>query len=227
MIHNFGVNTDIFETNVLNLLVVISIVVTIVGDAFTQTLKDRQKRISDRLSNMDINQAIAIRRATERRDIADRLKTVYEQAKTCYYEYHLPTTGEGQTRSKSIPDFNALYEEMPDYERVITSGGSSRLLEQAKSLNQIGDWIRRKGIHAPESTNAQWADEIQTLCRSHVLSIKQLDYVRERSLLTRIIVDYAKPRAQQKRTSYFKQNQHHRRVPIIPKLSSYIPLYYR
>jgi len=41
----------IFETNLLNLIVVIYIVVTVVGEALTRELETRQKKISERYRN--------------------------------------------------------------------------------------------------------------------------------------------------------------------------------
>lgn len=53
MRHNLGINTDIFETNILNLLVVISIVVTVIGDAVGQLLDRRKKRIVEQTKLAD------------------------------------------------------------------------------------------------------------------------------------------------------------------------------
>jgi F-type H+-transporting ATPase subunit b len=44
MSSNFGFNTDLLETNVLNLVVVVGVVVTVVGDAF-RTLLDQRRQI--------------------------------------------------------------------------------------------------------------------------------------------------------------------------------------
>ena len=45
MRHDFSLNRNILETNLLNLLVVFGIVVTIVGDTIGYTLEDRRARI--------------------------------------------------------------------------------------------------------------------------------------------------------------------------------------
>ena len=44
MRQGFGLNTNLFETNLLNLSVVIAVVVTVVGDAFSEILAQRQKK---------------------------------------------------------------------------------------------------------------------------------------------------------------------------------------
>jgi len=51
--HGFGINTDIFETNVINLAVVITVVITVVGDAFKDFLQTRQTTILDNISAAD------------------------------------------------------------------------------------------------------------------------------------------------------------------------------
>jgi F-type H+-transporting ATPase subunit b len=53
MRQGFGLNTNLFETNLLNLSVVIAIVVTVVGDAFSEILAQRQKRVMSALQDAD------------------------------------------------------------------------------------------------------------------------------------------------------------------------------
>lgn len=49
----FGINTDLFETNILNLSVVLGIVVTFVGDALRTLLDQRRKIILSTLQEVD------------------------------------------------------------------------------------------------------------------------------------------------------------------------------
>jgi F-type H+-transporting ATPase subunit b len=49
----FGLNTDLFETNILNLAVVFSIVIKIVGDSLKTLLKQRRKTILSTLKEVD------------------------------------------------------------------------------------------------------------------------------------------------------------------------------
>ena len=51
--HGFGINTNIFETNIINLAVVIAIVVSFVGDALRELLATRKKKITDNISLAD------------------------------------------------------------------------------------------------------------------------------------------------------------------------------
>lgn len=51
--HGFGLNTNIFETNVINLAVVIGVVISFVGDAVRELLKNRKEIILNNLREAD------------------------------------------------------------------------------------------------------------------------------------------------------------------------------
>jgi F-type H+-transporting ATPase subunit b len=51
--HGFGLNTNILETNVINLAVVIGVVVSFVGDAVRELLKNRKEIILNNLREAD------------------------------------------------------------------------------------------------------------------------------------------------------------------------------
>ena len=53
MRHGFGLNTNLFETNVLNLAVVVGVVVTVVGDAVQSLLNQRRQNILSTLAEAD------------------------------------------------------------------------------------------------------------------------------------------------------------------------------
>jgi F-type H+-transporting ATPase subunit b len=54
--HGFGFNTNILETNVINLAVVIAVVVSVVGDAVRELLKNRKETIINNLREADNQQ---------------------------------------------------------------------------------------------------------------------------------------------------------------------------
>jgi F-type H+-transporting ATPase subunit b len=62
MRHGFGLNTDLFETNVLNLAVVLGIVVGVVGDAVRDLLDQRREMIVSALQEADQKAADAQQR---------------------------------------------------------------------------------------------------------------------------------------------------------------------
>lgn len=57
--HGFGFNTNILETNILNLAVVIAVVVSFVGDAVRELLKNRKERILTNLREADQRASLA------------------------------------------------------------------------------------------------------------------------------------------------------------------------
>jgi F-type H+-transporting ATPase subunit b len=72
--HGFGINTDIFETNIINLAVVIAIVVSFVGNNLTAVLDDRKKTILNNLQE-------ATQRALEAEEKLNLARTQLELAK--------------------------------------------------------------------------------------------------------------------------------------------------
>jgi len=73
--HGFGINTDIFETNILNLAVVIGVVVTFVGGNLTAILDERKNTIVNNLQE-------ATQRALEAEEKLNQARTQLEAAKT-------------------------------------------------------------------------------------------------------------------------------------------------
>ena len=63
--HGFGLNTNILETNVINLAVVIGVVVSFVGDAVRELLKNRKQTILDNLREADNRALEAQEKLTE------------------------------------------------------------------------------------------------------------------------------------------------------------------
>ena len=72
--HGFGINTNILETNVINLAVVIAVVISFVGDALRELLDNRKQKIFD-------NIALADARAQEMEQRILDAKTQLENAK--------------------------------------------------------------------------------------------------------------------------------------------------
>lgn len=70
----FGINTNIFETNIINLSVVVGVVVTFVGNNLTAILDERKKTIINNLEE-------ATQRALEAEQKLSLARTQLEQAK--------------------------------------------------------------------------------------------------------------------------------------------------
>jgi F-type H+-transporting ATPase subunit b len=71
---HFGFNTNILETNVLNLAVVLAVVVTYVGDALRGLLANRKQTILNNFREAD-------QRALEAQDRVNQARLQFEQAK--------------------------------------------------------------------------------------------------------------------------------------------------
>jgi len=61
----FGINTNIFETNLINLTAVVAVVVSFVGQNLTQLLEDRKKTILGNLEEASIRAAEAQERLSQ------------------------------------------------------------------------------------------------------------------------------------------------------------------
>ena len=72
--HGFGINTNIFETNIINLAAVVGIVVSFVGNNLTALLEDRKKTI---LGNLEE----ATQRALEAEEKLNQARAQLELAK--------------------------------------------------------------------------------------------------------------------------------------------------
>jgi len=72
--HGFGINTNIFETNIINLAAVVGIVVSFVGNNLTAILEDRKKTILNNLQE-------ATQRALEAEEKLNQARTQLELAK--------------------------------------------------------------------------------------------------------------------------------------------------
>jgi F-type H+-transporting ATPase subunit b len=72
--NGFGINTNILETNVINLAVVIAVVISFVGDALRELLENRKQKIFDNISLADA-------RAQEMEQRIRDAKTQLEKAK--------------------------------------------------------------------------------------------------------------------------------------------------
>ena len=75
----FGFNTNIFETNVINLAAVIAIVISFVGPNLTSLLDDRKKTILNNLEEANQRALEAQQRLTEARAQLEMAKTKAQQ----------------------------------------------------------------------------------------------------------------------------------------------------
>nr|ALO21134.1 CF0 subunit I of ATP synthase [Carteria crucifera] len=91
--HGFGFNDDIFETNIINLAVVVGVVVTFVGKNLTSLLEDRKKTILNNLQEANLKATEAQQKLTEARN---QLELAKKKAKDIREEGVLRATQEIQ-----------------------------------------------------------------------------------------------------------------------------------
>jgi len=95
MRNGFGLNTNLFETNVLNLAVVVGVVVTVVGDALSTLLKQRREIILSTLQEAD-NKAI------ESKNRLDEAKKSLERSRISANEIRLNAIQIAEKESKEV-----------------------------------------------------------------------------------------------------------------------------
>ena len=85
--HGFGINTNIFETNIINLAAVIGIVVSFVGNNLTALLEDRRKTILNNLQEANqraIDAQEKLNAARAQLELAKKkAKEIREECNTC------------------------------------------------------------------------------------------------------------------------------------------------
>ncbi len=89
--HGFGINTNIFETNVINLAAVVAVVVSFVGGNLTALLEDRKKTILNNLEEASRRAAEAAEKLTQAKD---QLESAKKKAKEIREEGLLRATQE-------------------------------------------------------------------------------------------------------------------------------------
>ena len=82
MRHGFGFNTNLFETNVLNLAVVIGVVVTVVGDRVSTLLDQRRQIVLATLTEADRKVQESQRRLEEVRNSVEVARLRSEEIRT-------------------------------------------------------------------------------------------------------------------------------------------------
>jgi F-type H+-transporting ATPase subunit b len=90
----FGLNTDLFETNILNLTVVVGVVIKVVGDSLRALLDQRRQTILSTLQEADL-------KANEAKQRLEAAQETLEEARLRVQEIRAQTV-EAVEREKSI-----------------------------------------------------------------------------------------------------------------------------
>lgn len=89
--HGFGINTNIFETNVINLAAVVTVVISFVGGNLTSLLEERKKTILNNLQEASQRAAEAAEKLTQAKN---QLELAKKKAKEIREEGVLRATQE-------------------------------------------------------------------------------------------------------------------------------------
>ena len=138
--YSFGLNTNLFETNVLNLAVVIGIVITFVGDAIRVLLDQRRKTILSALQEVDEKARDAEKRLIEARrklDVATRRIT--ETRNQAYQACQ----DERRVRERRLKE---------DLQRLREASLQSIQLERQRIIQDITTQVGKLAIIAAENT---------------------------------------------------------------------------
>ena len=127
--HGFGFNTNLFETNVINLSAVIAIVVSFVGDAVKELLKTRKETILNNLQEAD-------NRALEAQEKLLQAKAQLSLAQKKATEIHEQGIAAAEQERK-----RCLKQAEEDAERQEKLKQDTIRLQQQKAIQQISQQI--------------------------------------------------------------------------------------
>ena len=139
MRQGFGVNTNLLETNVLNLAVVIGVVIKVVGDSLRSLLDQRRQAILSTLQEADLK----AKEAKERLEAAQR---TLEEARLRVQEIRIQTV-EAIEREKSI----AQKQLERDLDRLRDRRDQSIQIERQRTIQVISNQISDLALNSAEN----------------------------------------------------------------------------
>jgi len=132
---HFGFNTNILETNVLNLAVVLTVVVTYVGDALRGLLANRKQTILNNFQEADQRASEAQERLTQA-----RLQLNQAQAKAKQIREQALVTIEQEKNQ-------IIRQNQEDIKRLSLLQQETLQLEQQKAQNELAQKLVRLALH--------------------------------------------------------------------------------
>ena len=148
---HFGFNTNILETNVLNLAVVLAIVITYVGDALRGLLANRKQTILNNFREAD-------QRASEAQDRLNQARLQLEKAKTKADEISQQAIFTVDQEKKQI-----ISQTQEDIKRLSLLQQETLKFEQQKAQNELAQKLVRLALHqVREKLNQRLNSSIHT-----------------------------------------------------------------
>lgn len=137
--HGFGINTNILETNVLNLAVVIGVVVTVVGDAFRALLDTRRQTILATLQEAE-------QKAAEAQARLDQARAALEAARAKASQIRAQASTAAEQEGAALATLFAT--ELARLREAATQGVQ---LQRQRAVQQIAQQVSRLALSAAES----------------------------------------------------------------------------
>lgn len=148
---HFGFNTNILETNVLNLAVVLAIVITYVGDALRGLLANRKQTILNNFREAD-------QRASDAQDRLNQARLQLEKAKTKADEISQQAVFTVDQEKKQI-----ISQTQEDIKRLSILQQETLKFEQQKAQNELAQKLVRLALHqVREKLNQRLNSSIHT-----------------------------------------------------------------
>lgn len=138
--HGFRINTNILETNVLNLAVVIGVVVTVVGDALRALLDTRRQTILGTLQEAEQKAAEAQARLDQARSSLEAARTKASQIRA---QAVTAAEQEGQTLAAQFAS---------DLDRLREAARQGVQLQRQRAVQQIAQQVARLALQSAEAT---------------------------------------------------------------------------
>ena len=135
----FGVNTNLLETNILNLAVVVGVVIKVVGDSLRSLLNTRRETILSTLQEADL-------KAKEAKDRLEAAQRTLEEARLRVQEIRIQTV-QAVEREKSI----AQKQLERDLYRLRDRRDQSIQLERQRAIQLISNQISNLALDSAEN----------------------------------------------------------------------------
>jgi len=132
---HFGLNTNILETNVLNLAVVLTVVITYVGDALRGLLANRKQNILNNFREAE-------QRASEAQDRLNQARTQLEQAQAKAKQIREQALVTIEQEKNQI-----VRQNQEDIKRLSILQQETLQLEQQKAQNELAQKLVRLALH--------------------------------------------------------------------------------
>lgn len=137
--HGFGINTNILETNVLNLAVVIGVVVTVVGDALRGLLDTRRQTILGTLKEAE-------QKAAEAQARLDQARSALEAARTKAAQIRAQAATAAEQEGAALAAQFAS-----DLARLREAARQGVQLQRQRAVQQIAQQVARLALTAAET----------------------------------------------------------------------------